>query len=110
MSDKNLVLVDEIMNTITGSGQGEWDEIQTHDPMIIAADNRFEAMMEQVKALIPEKLYNELYDAHSSVGSAIGDAGILFGIHVADAIRDVASRPADLSRHILKRIEGRATI
>lgn len=101
--DKNLGLMDDIMGALNQAD--EWQEIQKKDPMITSADNHFNALAEQAKALLPEKLYDELYDAHFSVVSAMCDAGILFGIHVADAIKDVASRPADLSRYVLNRMK-----
>lgn len=105
MNDKNLALMDSIMmDAIVQSD--EWQKIQLNDPRITAANDRLEAALEQARALID--LYAELSDAHSAVISALGDSGILFGIHVADAIRDVASRPADLSRRIMERMEGRA--
>ena len=102
-NEKNLALMDNIMNGIMQTG--ECDEIPMHDPMITVADARWDAAIEQVKTLIPEELYAELHDAYMAGADAFGDADILYGIHVADAIRDVASRPADLSRHVLKRIE-----
>lgn len=108
MNDKNLAMMDEIMGTITQFD--EWADIQIHDPMITAADDQFEAAMERAKAFIPKEFYDELYDTHEAKASALGDAGILFGLRVADVIRDVASRPADLSRHILKRIERRSAV
>lgn len=106
INSKNLALMDSIMGGITQAD--EWDKIQMYDPEITAASDRWEAAMEQAKALIPRELYNELYDAHEAGTSAIGDVGILYGIHVADVIREVASSPADLSRHIQKRIQGHA--
>lgn len=106
ISNKNLALMNDIMGSITQAD--EWEEIQLHDPKIAAASGRWEAAMEQAKALIPGELYDELYDSHESKASAIGDAGILFGIHVADVIRGVASKPAELSRYVLRRIEGKA--
>lgn len=105
MSDKNLALMDEIMGSITQAD--EWQEIQLHDPIITAATTHWNAMMEQAEAFLPEDLYSDLFDAHTDTVSAIGDAGILFGIHAVAAIRDVASRPFDLSRRILNRMEGR---
>ena len=101
--DKNLVLMDYIMNSITQTG--EWDKIQINDPQISAADARWHGAMEQAKGVLPKGLYDELLDAHVVEIAATGDAGILYGIHVADVIRDVASRPADLSRYVLKRME-----
>ena len=105
MEDKNLVLMDDLMmNAITQLD--EWQELQLHDPRITAANQRWCAAMEQVRALIPMELYAELSDAHAAELSATGDLGILFGLHVMDAIRDVASRPMDLSRRVLERIGG----
>lgn len=106
LKNKNLALMDDIMGCITQSD--EWFEILLHDPAIVAADSRWETAIERAKALIPDELYDELHDSHEAKASAVGDAGILFGIHVADAIRDVVSRPTDLSRYVLKRIEGKA--
>lgn len=103
---KNLNLMDSILDAITETD--EWRDLQMRDPMAAAARNRLEAALEQVKPLIPVELYIELSDIYTAGIVAAGYSGILFGIHVADAIRDVASRPADLSRHILKRMEGDA--
>lgn len=100
---KNLALMDDIMDAVTQLD--EWMETQQNDPRITTANNRWCTVIEQVKALLPRGLYDELCEAHSSEVAATGDVGILFGIHVADAIRDVASRPTDLSRYILKRVK-----
>ena len=102
MEDKNLALMDDIMGVVTQAD--EWQDIQMHDPIIAAATARWSAALKQAKALLPDELYNELCNAETDEVSAIGNAGILFGIHVADVIRDVASRPADLSRHIMERM------
>ena len=100
--DKDLVLMDTFMNGITQTG--EWDHIQITDPEITDANTRWDDAMEQVKELIPEALYTALCEAYTAGLAATGNAGILFGIHVADVIRDIASRPMDLSRHIQNRI------
>ena len=108
MNEKYLALMDDLMmNAITQLD--EWQELQMHDPRITAASDRFDAALERVRDLIPKDTYAELADAYSSGLSATGDAGILFGVHLSDVIRDVASRPADLSRYILNRIERRTT-
>ena len=102
INNKSLALMDDIMGMVTQAD--EWQDIQMHGPIITAATARWNAALEQAKALLPKELYNELCNAETDEVSAIGDAGILFGIHVADVIRDVASRPADLSRHIIERM------
>ena len=105
MNDKNLALMDRIMGEITQAD--EWNEIQMTDPQITDADTRWHGAMEQVKDLIPEGLYDELFDTHLEEIAATGSAGILFGIHVAEVIRDVAARPIDLSRYVQNRIANR---
>lgn len=105
MDDKNLILMNSIL--MDGIAQlEEWRDAQMNDPRFTAAVNRFDTALEQARTTIPEELYRELDDAYADGISAIGDIGILFGIHVADAIRDVTSRPADLSRYILERMES----
>lgn len=107
MNEKNLVLMDDIMQMVVQAD--EWQDIQLNDPRIAAARDHWNAVLERAKAFLPKEIYIELEDAEAGEVSATSDAGILFGIHVANAIRDVASRPADLSRRVLKRMkEARA--
>ena len=103
MNDKNLKLMDEIMCAIVQLDA--WDDIRAHDPMISDSEDRWWAAMKKAESLIPDELYNELCDAHFAEASDTGSAGILFGIHIANAIRDVAARPTDLSRHIMERMK-----
>lgn len=105
INSKNLALMDSIMDGITRVD--EWEERQKGDLMIAAADDRWEAAMKQARAFLPKELYDELCELHEDKAIAVADAGILFGIHVADVIRDVVSKPADLSRYVLKRIKGK---
>lgn len=106
MNDKNVVLMDDIMQGICQTD--EWQDILSCDPRIVAANAHWNNAMEKVKSLVPQELYDELCEANAGEVIAAGDTGILFGIRVADVIRDVASRPADLSRHILERMEGKS--
>lgn len=106
MNEKDMAMMDGIMGVVTQSDG--WQEIQMQDPIIVAAEDRFKAAMDKAKGLIPEELYIELSDAHGAALMATGDAGILFGIRVANVIQGVASRPADLSRYTMEQMEGKA--
>ena len=108
MNKKNLSLMDDIM-FVGLARTDEWNDILLHDPMIAAADARWRAALEKAKAFLPTEIYMELDAANADEVIANGDAGILFGIRVADAIRDAVARPADLSRHILERIGEEVT-
>ena len=101
--DKNLSLMDDIM-FVGLERTDEWNRVQLSDPMITTANARWRAALEKAKAFLPTEIYMELDAANADEVTANGDAGILFGIRVADAIRDVITRPADLSRHILERM------
>lgn len=104
--DINVQIMDDIMNGITQTDV--WERIKQEDPMILKAEAQLEKALERVEGLIPRDLYAELSDAASGALSAMGDAGILYGMHVVFAMQDVAARPADLSRHVLDRMEKKA--
>lgn len=105
--NKNLTLMADIMKGIYQSD--EWQDILTHDPRITTADARYSAALEKAKDWLPKALYMELSDAHTDEITDAGEVGVLFGIRVADVIRDVSFRPVDLSRHILKQTENNRT-
>ena len=59
--------------------------------------------MARVSALVPEALMDELWDALCNLEEAQEAAAVLYGVRVANAIRDVAARPADLSHYVIDR-------
>lgn len=101
MNDKNIEIMDELMQDITQTE--EWESIQENDPEIRHADRKLVDILLQIKSIVPRDLYYEIEDAAYSYGNAIGSAAMLYGIHVIEAIRDVSARPCDLSRHIMIR-------
>lgn len=102
--DINVQLIDELMGCITQTDV--WSDISWSDPAILQARARFEKALERIEGLIPREHYVELADAAAGELSATGDAGILYGMHIVFAMQDVASRPSDLSRHVLDRMGG----
>lgn len=48
----------------------------------------------------------ELADAQVSALNAYIDLAILYGIRVANVIRDAAAHPAEFSRYIVERMSG----
>lgn len=100
--DKNLVLMDDILDVIGQSD--EWEDIQLHDPRIVAANKALKAEMEALQ--LPFNEYCGLELAIGQATATVIDAAILYGIHVAFALQDVVERIPDLSRHIMQRTEG----
>lgn len=102
MHDKEeLSLVADIMAGIINSD--EWNDIQLHDPDIKAAEERRERVLESAKAYLPREVYVELSDAQSGEVAAYIAPAIMYGIHVAEVIREVSANPTELSRYYLER-------
>ena len=99
--DKNMEIISQLMATITQTN--EWFRICNEDPQIQRASHGLQLTMARVSALVPEAIMDELWDALGDLEQAQETAAILYGIRVADAIRDVAARPTDLTRYIIDR-------
>ena len=107
MQDKNVQLVDEIMQTVTQTDV--WTEELTNDPVIKEAEEEVEAVMEEVRGYIPLELFLRLDEAIAYKSVAYHEPAILYGMRVAYALMDVCRRPSDLSRSIMERVkEARA--
>lgn len=99
--DKDMEIISQLMVTITQTN--EWFRICHEDAQIQRATLGLQAIMERVVVLVPEELMDELWDALGDLEQAQETSAILYGIRVADAIRDVATRPTDLTRYIIDR-------
>lgn len=102
MVDKNVRLMDELMQTVVQTG--EWNEIQESDPEIKQADRELFGLL---KGAISGEQYTEIESAILDYANAVSTAAMLYGMHIVDVIRDVSARPCDLSRHVMERT-GRA--
>ena len=100
---KELEIMDEIMSAVTQTDA--WQEVLQKDELVKKAWAELNPLMEQARNYLPKDLWVRLEDAACAISSAHGDAGILFGIHVADAIRAVTTCPGALSHHIVARLE-----
>lgn len=99
MDQMSLAMMDEIVGVISQSE--EWNDIQMTSPAVVAAMSRMNEALEKARELLPKDIFDEVDRAQGAALGAIGEAAILYGIHVADVIRSVAANPADLSRYIL---------
>lgn len=102
--DKNLVLMDDILEVIGQSD--EWEDIQLHDPRIVAAEQAMKKRLAHLAPYASPKFMDDLLADIFDTCSANIDAAILYGIHVAFALQDVVGRIPDLSRHIMQRTGG----
>ena len=98
MNHNDLELICEIMQTVVQSAA--WLDVQSKHPGIAKAESQWYAAFERAKSLLPRDIANELEDAKNEEIVATEDVGILFGIRIANLIRNIAESPVFLSQYI----------
>lgn len=97
LSREDLALAGSILSEVALSDR--WDEIQSADPAIRAAEARYNKPVEVIRANMSAEQYIELSDAQTAVISAYSDAAMLYGMHVFTVLQNVAAHPGDLSHY-----------
>lgn len=106
MNDKNIQLVDELMQ---GIGQTDvWQDEIMNNPLIQQSEKELSAVMEKIRQYAPKELVDQLSEMVSENIMAYEWPTILYGMRVMYALIDVSGRPSDLSRFLMQRI-GRDT-
>lgn len=88
-SKMKMALADDILTGIVCSQV--WDQRQRNDPEIVKNADQLERVMCTVSEYLPEEMLAALEDAITNCIGAHEQAAILFGIHTADALREVAA-------------------
>lgn len=88
-SKMKMALADDILTGIVCSQV--WDRRQRNDPEIVKNSAQLERVMCTVSEYLPEEILAALEDAITNCIGAHEQAAILFGIHTADALREVAA-------------------
>ena len=98
-------IMDDAMQVLTQASA--WDDIEKNDPNIQQARRQFDAAVAQAEKHCGKSLCCDIEDASWIMMSAYCDAGILYGIQIALAIREAALNPCEFSQHVLDRIAGK---
>ena len=102
MNEKDISLVREVLGAIVNTG--EWSDTLLTDPQIKAADAAFWKLMESVE----DGVSGKLSDAHSHVVSAYCDAAIMYGMRVANTLREGVANQTLIAADIQKQLEAMA--
>lgn len=106
-NEKKLQLVQDIITGIVCSNV--WDKEQNSNPEVIIASKKMEGLLMAVRQYAPADMMDELESSIYEYTGAYERASLLNGLHVADALRDVAAHPSDYAELIDKRMrENRA--
>ncbi len=97
-------VVDSIMQT------EEWLQIEMNDPRINEAENAVMALLDGIKEQIPDDTYNQLMDAIWGLAAATAETATLYGMSVANTLREVAANPILYSQHVVDRMAKRGNV
>ena len=98
-------IMDDAMQVLTQTDV--WDDIERSDPYIQQARRQFDAAAAKIEQACGRELCDDIEEASATMMSAYCDAGILYGIQIALAIREAALNPCEFSQHVLDRIAGK---
>ena len=87
--ETKMAIVEDILTGIVCSQA--WGREQLNNPEIVKNAAQLERVMCTVSEYLPEEILAALEDAITNCIGAHEQAAILFGIHTADALREVAA-------------------
>ena len=87
--ETKMAIVEDILTGIVCSQA--WGREQLNNPEIVKNAAQLERVMCTVSEYLPEEMLAALEDAITNYTGAYEQAAILFGIHTADALREVAA-------------------
>ncbi len=87
--ETKMVIVEDILTGIICSQA--WGREQLNDPRIAENAAQLEKVLHTVSGYVSGAVLSELEDAITNCIGAHEQAAILFGIHTADALREVAA-------------------
>ena len=108
MEKTDFALMDDIMQGVSGSS--EWNQIQLNDPDISEKQTQLDGIMQQVKGYLPRDLYATLSEAQTAAATAYIEPAILYGIRVANVVRDVAAHPVEFSEYVQARMRREVAV
>ena len=100
--ERKQKLVQEIIASVVCSEV--WDKEQSSNPEVIIASIMMEGLLLAVRQYAPTDLMDKLESSIYEYTGAYERASLLNGLHVADALRDVAAHPSDYAELIDKRM------
>ena len=106
--ERKMQLVENIVTSVVCSEV--WDREQSSNSKVIIATKTMEGLLLVARQYAPEQLMNDLESSIYQYTGAYERASLLNGLHVADALRDVAAHPSDYAELIGAKMEAnRAT-
>lgn len=102
--ERKMLLVEDIITGIVCSDV--WDKEQTSSPEIIVCTAKLDGLLQAARQFVPSELMDELEESIYQYAGAYERASLLNGLHVADALRDVASHPSDYTDLIAEKLKA----
>ena len=87
--ETKMAIVEDILTGIVCSQA--WGREQLNNPEIVKNSAQLEKVLRIVSEYVPEAVLSKLEDAITNYTGAYEQAAILFGIHTANALQEVAA-------------------
>lgn len=99
--DKNLT---ESMATmlLTLTQSDEWFQLCDNDEGIREADDHLQVILDKLAADNPDEMMEQVWDAVCRINNACCAAAMLYGIRIANTIRDVSVQSLSLTMQVLR--------
>ena len=97
--EQKIETVDSLLDTLWELPS--FQEMLLHDPLLLATAKRREDAFAAAAAAATATQREELREAFCCEVNAYLTIGIMYGLQLADTIREVSARPSDLTAHIL---------
>ncbi len=106
--ERKMQLVEDIVTSVVCSEV--WDREQSSNSEVIIATKTMEGLLLAARQYAPEQLMNDLESSIYQYTGAYERASLLNGLHVADALRDVAAHPSDYADLISAKLKENRSI
>lgn len=103
------ICMETVLDIITALDQSKsWEKILASDPLVKKADKDFNAALEELEAVVSIEMSDRISSASCDCVAANQTAAMLFGMQVAFGLMSAASKPEDLGKYIVSKMEGNA--
>lgn len=103
MDKKKLELADDIISAILSASA--FDAFMDEDAEVSEAEGRITKAMDAACGSVSTEAAEELREAMAAIRAAYSKAGTLYGIYVAETLREAAAHPGELSSYVKDRIQ-----
>lgn len=103
---RGMEIIDSLLEGIWQSR--EWTDILKNNPMLQRSDAELDELLNQLRGVLPDKQLDKLSDAVTACKTSAADCALLYGIHIAAAIREASANPREYFQYLIEKLQKKA--